>query len=77
MIIEFEYPDVFVPEEIEFVWYSAIKLYKGKIVDKKDAMEMMGLKDEIKFNEIYNRIEKRFKKLCGDGLVDSHFEENK
>ena len=75
MTLYFKFPDRFVPEERGFQIYSAIKLFKGKYIDKKEAMEMCGLNEDNvkKFDDFYNLIEKKYIKLCGDGYADEDF----
>ena len=75
MILKFKFPDRFVPEEIEFQMYCTIKLYKGNYISKEEAMKMCNL-DEKKINHLYNTIEKRYIKICGDGYAqDDYFDD--
>ena len=78
MIIKLKFPDRFIPEEIEFNMYCAIKLYKGNYIKKEEAMEMCGYnvinkETEEKFKNIYHLFEKRYVKICGDGYADEDF----
>ena len=73
MIVNFKFPDKYVPEEREYIWYCAIKLYKGKYIDKEEAMIMMDIKDEKKFSNLYSIFEKRYKKIYGNGCSDGDF----
>ena len=63
MKITLHYPDIFVPEENEYIWYCGIKLYKGKIITKQEAMRVMDIDNEQQFNKAYNNIEKQFKRF--------------
>ena len=78
MIIKVNLPDVFVPEQIEFQMYCAIKLLKRKYISKEEAMKMCGFSDinetnNRKFDELLILFERRYKKLCGDGYADGEF----
>ena len=77
MIIKFNYPDLFVPEEKDFTCYCAIKLYKGKIINRQEAMKMMEISDETEFDNFCAMFEKQFKKICGTKIADGDFEEKK
>ena len=46
MIVSFSFPDCFVPVEKEFQIYCAIKLLKGKYIDKAEAIKMSGVESE-------------------------------
>ena len=78
MILKIKIPNEFVPTEIEFQMYCAIKLLKGKYISKEEAMKMCGLQEineinNTKFDQIYTLLEKRYIKMCGYGYADSDF----
>jgi len=81
IIMKVKVPDIFVPEEKEYQMYCAVKLYKGKYINKEEAENMCGFdknnknKEQI-FDELLNKYEKRYKKLCGDGYADGDFRED-
>ena len=76
MIVSFSFPDCFVPSEREFQIYCAIKLLKGKYIDKCEAIIISGLESEENFNKFFSSFEKFYKKLCGRGYTDWEFEED-
>jgi hypothetical protein len=64
IVLKFLLPDCFIPEEREFQIYCAIKLIKGKYINKKEAMPIIGYPEEI-FNDLYLLFEDRYKKISG------------
>lgn len=78
MKIKFNLPNSFVPVEMEFKYYCAIKLLKANHINKEEAMNICNLKisnkEDIKnFNTIFDIFEKRYLELCGNGYSDEDF----
>jgi len=75
MIIEYNLPNCFVPEEQEFQIYCAIKLLKRNYINKDEALNMCGCSKDV-FEKLYSSFEKRYKKICGRSYTDWEFEED-
>ena len=76
MLVDFKLPDVFVPEERDFCLYCAVKMFKGNLISRDEAIRMANVNTKM-FDEALSVFEKRFAKIAGDELVDSAFMEDK
>jgi len=76
MTVDFSLPDCFVPAEKEFQIYCAIKLFKGKYIDKAEAVKMSGMESAANFDKLLVSFEKYYKKQCGRAYTDWEYEED-
>jgi len=76
MTVSFLLPGCFIPTEKEFQIYCAIKLLKGKYIDKAEAIIMAGVEPEKNFDNLFVSFEKYYKKLSGRAYTDWEYEED-
>jgi hypothetical protein len=76
MTLKFLFPNCLAPSEKEFQIYCAIKLLKGKYINKAEAIKMCGLESESDFDKLFVSFEKSYKKLCGRVYTDIEYEED-
>jgi hypothetical protein len=79
MEIKIKLPNCFVPQEMDFRIYCAVKLYKGKYINEEEAIKICGYsgvnaKKIFENNCIY--FEKRYKKISGRPYTDWEYEED-
>lgn len=78
MIIKYTLPDCFVPNEMSFQIYCAIKLLRGNYITKEEAMKICGFQgqEQKQLMDTYNNFEEAYKKICGRPYTDWEYEED-